>query len=515
MLAAVCATTTIVSMAPSFVSANPHYENIIDKNSQKPEDIERNAIRKRVNDKFTKEILEITPDIGSKLENIKLDISFGTEKMDFVDSNVKNKFDHMIYYDIALRKYQPGSHAETNYLKPLERKHNPQVKTNFNFLSAKIAIANELIENENDLIKQFLLTYAYKDMLQIDNPTDMSTECGDPYHLKKITEKIYLHCMKDYYRYYINNNHNNNNNIDQNNLQAKKAKHKAAIEEAKESLDQWKTKQEAYAAALCDAENQTERALNQNDDDYIKTYYKTLALANAEIHAKSSKGRINKTILNKNMQTEYNEAYNKQFDNVVKQIGIRDGLEANECQPSSYNLDESAKKIYREGYLIGAKKRAEENIIDVHDGQCETLEYKEIYADKEAQKTYLKSFLDTIYKGAFSAYSTPYECRFEQKESWDEFLKTNDDDTQEMIEFKEQAKNLHREGRLKGCEELGYKYATTKNYEHRYNYTFELCMKINPIKSEEFKNECEKAYKNGIERGLTEIGKKMEIEEKI
>ena len=494
MLAAVFATTTIVSMATSFVSANPHYENIIDKNSQKPEDIERNAIRKLVNDKFTKGILHIFPKSVFFEKNILK--AHSTRKFrTFACSNVNNRFDLQIYYDIG--DQQHCTHVERHgHLMPLTKHHAPQFKTKFNFLSTKIALINELIENQNDLIKQFLLKYASGDILKIEDQTDMSTKCSDPYYSKEIAEKIYLHYMKETYDSFVQRNNNNNNNVDPTNFQTKKEEHEAAIKGVEDALAQLQIEQKAYAAALCDAENQTESALTENNEKYIKTYYKTLALANAEMDAKKSSKRVNKTILNQNMQSEYNQIYNNQYNNVFSQIGIRDGFEAIEHQTSSYPLDDSAKKSYHEGYLIGAKKRAEYNAFDIY-YTLDKLEYKDIYKNSEAQNAHSQGLEDVLYRDTFETFVNRTGSL--NKERWEKFFNSDNKGDEDLIKFKKRVNERRLYGFVAACEEIGYRYAMLGKLP---KFTFEECEKSLPIKSEEFKNRCKDAYDKGVQRGL-------------
>ena len=520
MLAALCATTAIMSIAPSFASANPSYENIIDKNSQKPEDIKRNKIRRRVNNKFASRMLDLFSSESCQSDCAAL----GMEDLnEFVRSNVKNEFDRFVYQNMTKLQEYVGC------LDLFEGYSTRPIKTDFNFLSTKMTMIKDLIESENDLIKRLLLMLTCYNMFILDDnlrpifnyyttfELNMAYRGNDPYSLKKIAEKIYIDYMRQYYQdYYINNNHNNNNdnNINQNNLQAKKAEYEDAIKEAEENLAEWPKKQEAYAAALFDAENQTEHNLTTKDDTFKAIYYKTLALANAEIHAKKFSGRVHRKILNENMQDLYDETYSKQFDNVVKQIGIRDGLEANEDQPS-YNLDESDEKIYREGYLIGARKKAKQSIcgnwmLNPKYEKKYTYIYKEaqVYIYKEAQEEYVKAFGDTLYEEALKLCS--YGIGNLIDDMWNEFFNSDNNGDEELRKFKESVNKRYLDGVIAGCEKLGYKYATlNKNDE----YKFEKCMKLPSLKSEEFKNECKKAYENGLKRGLAEIGKKMEIEE--
>ena len=483
MLAAVCATTTIVSMAPSFVSANPHYENIIDKNSQKPEDIERNAIRKLVNDKFTKGILHIFPKSVFFEKNI-LKAHSTRRFRTFAYSNVKNRFDYQIYYDIGDLEHsaRPERHG---HLMPLTKHHAPQFKTKFNFLSTKIALINELIENQNDLIKQFLLKYASGDILKIEDQTDMSTKCSDPYYLEEITENVYLHYMRKYYEHYIDRE-----KVDAN----KKAEHKAAIEEAENYLEKLKIKQEAYKAALLDAEANKEPSFSSEDDAAMKTYYETYAFASAEMHVKSLKGRTHKKLLDQKFQKLYNDNYDKQFNYVVKQMGIRDGFQTDKYQPSLYNLDESAEKSYEEGYIIGAKKRAEENIINICPGQCKTLEYKGIYEHKNAQEAYFKRFKEAIYEEAFYSYSKGMNSLIGDK--FNDLIKNNYDDSQTIKDLEE----IHKKGTLDGFKESGRKFALT----HKPKYEADFSRRFNNIK---FKDECKQAYDIGYKQGLAEKNK--------
>ena len=385
-----------------------------------------------------------------------------------IDEHVKDEFDRFMYFStVDLRhSFDISSYLSENEIEIGE--NNEAV--NFNFLITKAKISKMLLDQEKDLIKKFLLKIECGEIFEafLYNPTDLLKRFKNPYHCKQIIETFYYNALKEYYK-----NDNIEYDINANNL---------------------KTKKEAYAAALSDAENKTESDLHQKDEIFKKTYYETYALANAEIDAKAYRGRQNKVIKEANMQQTYKKIYDNQYNEVVKQIGIRDGEAIN--SRIIFQKDPIAQKNYDEGYLKIVRKKSRENVL--------FIKFDHIKYDwNEAQKAYFQYFTEGLEERGFIEFSESSPRFVPNYPAFKDFLKSDCENDQELINFKENSPKRYIEGCLKGLRERGRKFAHADE-PNKKKYAFEE-IKLKQSDLGEFYNDFKKAYEQGLEEGLKEV----------
>ena len=357
-------------------------ENILDQNSQDPQDMDRNKGRKCVNDEILYRMGDIQLlDVLKSLEALySLDL-FQHERADYrqiVNKYISNDFDKNMYWyavdlicDDSIPSYFLNNLNEENISENEDDKN-----INFSFLSTKAAVSNMLIDQEKDLIKKFFFKIECLDILRqiqddsigslgtnsyykFENPYySKKMKFANPYYSKKMAEKFYLDGLKIYFH-----DENIEYDINANNLQ---------------------TKKQAFTAALLDAENQNESVLDGKDEIFKKTYYETLALANAEIDAKAGRGRQNKLIKDKNIQDFYKKIYDDQYNEVIKQIGVYDSKRA--YSHKTIANDPLAQQCYNEGYLNYTRKKAEIDFL------LTSFDHFYKYSWDEAKKAYLGTF---------------------------------------------------------------------------------------------------------------------------
>ena len=433
-------------------------KNLIDRDSQNEKDKIRNQTREYMNSDIPKHCFS---------ENIGFGLAPTTDYvLKIVKAKVKNKFDRFMYKKIVrlIKKHViRGWIWKFKYDEDVDLDHKEENNQGFNFPLTKMTLRDRLIGQERDLIKKFLLNIAFRDMRNLE-PIEFSTRyIHDPYDCKKALEEFYFHCLKEYYdsdniEYDTNANH----------------------------LD---IRLEANALALKDAQDRTKTNLSGKSEVFKKTYCETLALANAEIDAKLYQKRQHTTIDDKNMQKFYEEQYDNQYNEVIKQLGIYDGSYAN--LRKTFKNDSIAQANYDEGYFNGVRKKAKEDSIGLD------LDY-ESYQWEKSRGIYFQAFEDEFYKNVVDESANCFNPNLKQ---YQEFFMDCYDNNSEIIEFKKRIKQRYIDALREGFKKRGLNYAHA-NQENKKKYKFDI---ISQSDLGEFFDEFKKAYEQGLKEGLKDL----------
>ena len=444
-------------------------KNIIDIDSHNKKDEARNKIRESINSDISK--YNLYEYGGLSLDSIPLRTTQYKLNIirNIIKSKVKNKFDQFMYKKIARSTINVirGWIWIFKYHEDVALKHKEKSNQGFNFPLTKMTLSNRFIEQERDLIKKFLLKIVFQDM-EYCEPIEFTTQyIYDPYDCKKATEEFYFECLKKYH-----DNDNIEYDINANDLEIRS---------------------QANTIALKDAQDQTKTNLSGKSEVFKKTYCETLALANAEIDAKLCKKRQHKAMDDENMQKFYEEQYDNQYNEVVKQIGDHDGQIINSRK--IFENDPIAQKNYDQGYLNGVRKQAKKDIIGM-DFNCEKYQWQ------ESRGVYLQAFEDAVYKRAVDYSAIGPSPKLElNDDDWQEFLMDCNDDTIEIIEFKKRVKQRYIEGFREGFRKRGLNYANA-DQKTKEKYKFDTISKSD---LGEFYDDFKKAYEQGLKEGLKEV----------
>ena len=476
---------------------------IVDKDSQNSDDKTRNEQREKINAIFLGDDDE---DESNPFSICSLKVSSSRSSVAKVIARIsKNPFDRFFYLKMATLVYSKVRYEDPLYNEFLES-HHTKNQAIPKFESTKKTLANKLIDQEKDLVRQLLLQLVCSNILNVSDPMSSSNKRGidvpNPYRCKLEAEKRYkkwLSALKDDDK---NKSYEDFEDFDDavaslqswKNFDFESLRNKLAqyinSDEFNNHITDCQVELEASEKAMSDVRENKMTNVKEKSKLYQDAYNQTYAFALAENDVKQNLEK------RQNLEENLQQLYNEQYNECIKQIGNRDGggssAELSEIDSDEENVrtyqkyeDKEIQKFYDQGYFDGVLKEVK---WDVMSGCLNINKYP-----NEARNIYLKAFESAAYEYGVYCFENFSSPKFQTNII--KHIPDFKDKTLNVADIEAKSFDQYIKGCLKGCQRRGYKYAIDKddNYAPK---------SLDQSKLGKHYEELKKAYDQGLKEGL-------------